>query len=167
MTGNNIPSPDERVRAHNALELRLSGRRWTDIAESLGYADESGPRKAVERLLDRTGAELVGEYRAQELARLDRVHETYWPAALAGDTDAAGLVLKTHDRRVKLLGLAPAERHQLTHRLDGITADEFVSEAVKLLDELGGDLPPLGSAEPWVLDDEPPALTTTTDHEEP
>ena len=35
-----------------ALKLRyLDGLAWSDVARRMGYADESGPRKLVERLL--------------------------------------------------------------------------------------------------------------------
>lgn len=41
-----------------ALKLRyLDGLSWSDVARRMGYADESGPRKLVERLLSgETGA---------------------------------------------------------------------------------------------------------------
>ncbi|MFQ6330778.1 hypothetical protein ACLMAL_32220 [Nocardia sp. CWNU-33] len=46
--------------------MKLEGGTWVSVAEAMGYADESGARRAVERLLDRTDAELAAEYRSVE-----------------------------------------------------------------------------------------------------
>ncbi|MEV6430089.1 hypothetical protein [Nocardia sp. NPDC051463] len=85
MAGNNIPSPDERERAQQALDLRLAGATWARVADRLSYADESGARHAAMRLLDRTDFELVAEYRDVEGARLERLLVAVWPAAVRGD----------------------------------------------------------------------------------
>jgi hypothetical protein len=40
---------------------------------------------------------------ALELDRLDRLHETHWPRAMAGDVEAAEAVLEIMDRKILLL----------------------------------------------------------------
>jgi hypothetical protein len=48
-----VAQPDDRVKANEALQLRLAGHSYEVIAERLGWADESGARHAVTQLLDR------------------------------------------------------------------------------------------------------------------
>lgn len=57
------PDADDRHRAAKALDLRKSGVTYERIAAQLGYSDESGPRKAVDRLLSRIEHEGVLEMR--------------------------------------------------------------------------------------------------------
>jgi hypothetical protein len=52
--------PDERVRANEALLLRLAGHTYEAIAGRLRWSDESDAGHAVTRLLDRTEAESPG-----------------------------------------------------------------------------------------------------------
>lgn len=100
------PDADDRVRASKALDRRLAGQTYADIAAELGYASEAGPRNAVDRLLKRVEAEGVTELRHQESLRLDALHGACWDQALAGDLDAIKTVLAIHGARVKLYGLA-------------------------------------------------------------
>jgi len=105
-----VPTTDERDRACEALELRRTGLPYYEIATRLGYADESGARKAVSRLLDRREAEGVAELRAVEGDRLDTLQAAAWDAAIGGDLDAIKTVLSVIDRRVRLFGLNAPER---------------------------------------------------------
>ncbi|TSD98881.1 hypothetical protein FOV72_03760 [Gordonia rubripertincta] len=100
-----VPTTDERTRAAAALELRRTGLPYHAIADRLGYADESGARKAVTRLLDRREAEGVAELRAVEGDRLDALQAAAWDAAVSGDLDAIKTVLSVIDRRCRLFGL--------------------------------------------------------------
>ncbi|WP_328435741.1 hypothetical protein [Nocardia puris] len=108
--GNAIPSPEERRRAQQALERRIEGRPWREIADELNYGDESGPRHAVSRLLARTDAVLAAELRELEGERLDALLAAYWAPAVRGDVRSAEVVLKVLAQRVKLFGLAVPER---------------------------------------------------------
>jgi hypothetical protein len=47
------PDVDERVRASQALERRLTGATYQQIATELGYSSEAGPRNAIDRMLTR------------------------------------------------------------------------------------------------------------------
>ena len=83
----------------------MQGRPYAQIAAALDYADESGARHAVSRLLARREAESVDELRAVHGARLEAVLSSFWPAKRSGDTDAARIVLRTLDGLAKLYGL--------------------------------------------------------------
>ncbi|WP_138996811.1 hypothetical protein [Rhodococcus zopfii] len=132
MTGNNVPQPADRVRAQQCLDRRLQGQTWQEIADAEGYADRSGARRAVERLLDRTGAELVEEYREVENARLDALQAAHWSAAIGGDIKSAELVLKVSAQRARLLGLNRPERVSI----EATTSEDFATTAARLLAEI-------------------------------
>ncbi|MFC9965304.1 hypothetical protein ACFVH4_13790 [Nocardia ignorata] len=120
--------PDERVKHRKALELRLEGKTYAEIADELGYADESGAYRAVEAVLKRVESAGAAELRKVETLRLEALFRAWWPAALARDEKAAGVVLRCHDRLVKLHGLAVPERvvvAQMTHLDKGIAAQEI------------------------------------------
>lgn len=108
MPSHAVRQPNDRERAVRAVALRVEGKTYREIAEALGWGDESSARYAVTRLLDRTEAEGIAELRAVETQRLDQLHAAYWSKALAGDIDAFKAVLSVHDRRSRLLGLAAA-----------------------------------------------------------
>lgn len=137
MTSNAVRQPDERAKAIEAVKLRRSGLPFREIAEQLGYADESGARKAVTRLLDRTEAESVDELRALEGARLDALQAAHWDAAVAGDTDAAKLVLGIVDRRCRLLGLNAPTAVSVSAT---VTDVEFAEQAAELISAMGGSI---------------------------
>ena len=98
----------QRDREHKAVQLALAGATYEQIATECHYAGKSGAWKAVQRLLARVDAENAGQLRTVEGARLDRLQAAHWPAALRGDTKAAGVVLRILDRRARLFGLDAA-----------------------------------------------------------
>ncbi|WP_280332882.1 hypothetical protein [Nocardia wallacei] len=102
--------PDERERQAKALKLRMAGVPWAAIADELGYADPSGPFRAVESLLNRQESEAAESYRKIEDMRLDVALRKVWQDVMAGDLKAIDTLLKVHDRRVKLHGLAAPQR---------------------------------------------------------
>jgi len=139
MTGNNVPSPDERERAQQALDMRMAGATWARIAERLMYVDESGARHSASRLLDRVDHKLADEYRDLEGARLERLLLAVWPDALRGDTKAADTALRLIMARVKLYGLALPEKVELT---TPVSHEEWAEQAAALMAEIGGMEPP-------------------------
>lgn len=95
-------------RRTQAIQLRLAGADWEQIAKTLGYSDKGSACKDVTRALEQAVAEQnesAEVLRETELQRLDRLQRGHWASAIAGDTRAADTVLKITDRRMKLLGL--------------------------------------------------------------
>ncbi|MGY4652497.1 hypothetical protein [Mycobacterium sp. URHB0021] len=134
MTNNAVRQPDERQRAMRAVELRVQGQTYVQIALALDYSDESGARHAVSRLLARREAESIDELRAVHSARLEGVLSSFWPAATAGDTDAARIVLRTLDSLAKLYGLDAPARVAV-----GATVTDtagFANEAARLIERI-------------------------------
>lgn len=133
MNSQNTPQPDERLRAQQCLKLRTGGLTWQEIADQLGYADRSGARKAVERLLDRTEFESVDEFRTLESDRLDALWRSYWSAALDGDLKAAEFCLKISAQRCRLLGLDRPARVSIE---PGPAGEDFAVTAARLMTEI-------------------------------
>lgn len=131
MTSKAVRQPDERAKAIEAVQLRRSGLPYREISEQLGYwADESGARHAVARLLDRREAESVDELRAVEGERLDALQAAHWQAALRGDIDATKVVLQVIDRRAKLFGLNAPTRLAVG---PGMSDREFAEQMAELI----------------------------------
>ena len=93
------------LKERQALELRTAGVTYTVIAERLGYSNESGAYKAVQRALTSTLQEPADELRTLETQRLDRMLAAVWEDATEGDVRAVDRVLRIIDQRAKLLGL--------------------------------------------------------------
>jgi transposase-like protein len=93
---------DKRARA---LELRLAGATYADIARAVGYADRSGARQAVQQAMaenppDRDQVTALDT----ELARLDAMLTGLWPKARRGDYAAVDRVMAIDRRIAELLG---------------------------------------------------------------
>ena len=78
-----------------ALELRMAGRTWQEIADALGYASHTGAIAAVKTVLARSDADYGNSFRTLTLERLTKILQTYWPAMLRGDQSSATVCLKT------------------------------------------------------------------------
>lgn len=92
-------------RARQAINLRKQGWSLEAIREACGYADRSGPFYAIKRALDHYNAGPTEALRTMESWRLDDLLKAFYTKALAGDTEAAGIVLRCIHQRSKLYGL--------------------------------------------------------------
>lgn len=79
----------DHQRALDALQLRIRGMSWTDIADRLEYASASSVCQAVKRLQSKERHEGVKELRALEVQRLDALMEAHWDDAVAMEDTAA------------------------------------------------------------------------------
>lgn len=105
-------TPAVIAKQAEAVKMKVAGATYEDIAKILGYADHTGARWAVHAglaaRLDDAGVE---ELRQIELERLERLHLSRWKKATDGDNEAYVLVLRTMERRAKLLGLDAPVKH--------------------------------------------------------
>lgn len=69
--GRYIRTIDSARRDADAASRRAAGMSYRQIAEAMGYENESGAYKAVQRALAATVAEPAGELRQLEVTRLD------------------------------------------------------------------------------------------------
>jgi len=95
------------LRRQQALALRRRGLGFREIGEQLGIST-SGAHKCVRTALTEVRQkyqEDAAELIELEKERLDTLQAAYWPDALAGDVQAAHVVLACTAQRRKLLGL--------------------------------------------------------------
>jgi len=94
-----------RYRAAVAVELRMAGAEYQEIAKELGYADKSGAWRAVQRSLRNRQVSSTDRYRITRYAELEAGYNLAWPAAQLGDVQAIDRCLNIADERTQLLGL--------------------------------------------------------------
>jgi|TARA_R100001086_G_scaffold236136_1_gene159428 transposase-like protein len=92
------------------MRYRRQGMTVSEIAESLDSSASaiSSALETAYRALHVEDEAAVA--RQMDLERLDELHQSYWDPAKDGDIKAAEFILKTMDRRAKMLGIdAPIE----------------------------------------------------------
>jgi hypothetical protein len=88
-----------------ALQLRMAGLAYSEIAATIGWADKSSAFKAVKDELARIPRDDAKALMVMELERLDLLQVSLWGAARNGDNFAVDRVIKIMDHRAKLAGL--------------------------------------------------------------
>lgn len=101
-------------KQRQAIELRMAGRTWEEIAGTLGYANHSGAIAAVRTALAKSLEEPSAEFRALTLERLTKVLQTYWPDMIRGEIPAATICLKTLKDMRDLMGVDMPSRIEHT-----------------------------------------------------
>lgn len=134
-------TPQER--AGEAVQLRMMGLTYAQIAETLGYSDRAAAFNAVSAELTRQdddGAESRRAAVAVMLNRLDRLLRGLWADASAGDPAAVDRVLAIEKRRAELLSLARPEPETVKQE-DGVTSIS-VARAARQARAAAKQLPP-------------------------
>lgn len=87
------------------MRYRRQGMTVSEIAESLDttHSQVSNALESAYRALHAEDEATIA--RQVDLERLDELHSAYWAAAKEGDIKAADFILKTMDRRAKMLGI--------------------------------------------------------------
>lgn len=115
MAGTGRRALSAREKENKVVELRLEGKDFDAIAREVGYRDRSGARKAYQRALERSSSsESLEDERRLELARLDELQSSIFPAAQRGDLGAHDRVLRIMKHRDRLLGLSVAPHSATT-----------------------------------------------------
>lgn len=92
------------ARATAAIDLRMIGYTYEEVAEELGYASKSGAYNAVKRTLSARQDATVDEYRMETLARLDYMQGQVWSHVHRGDKRAIETSRKIAKQRMQVLG---------------------------------------------------------------
>ena len=131
-------------KQHQALELRMAGRTWQEIADHLGYASHTGAYEAVKVALSRSNHEAVEDYRSLTIGRLTKILQIHWPLMLQGDGNATRFCLQTIKDMRDLLGLDSPSKFEHTGtdgeaiRHEVITLDiGDIAEAITVLRDAG------------------------------
>ncbi len=93
-----------KYRAAVGLELRLRGMTYAQIAETVGFYDKSGARKAIHRLIDERASMAFEAYRVQRFLDLEDQQRRSWTKALSGDRKALEKCLGAAEERMALAG---------------------------------------------------------------
>lgn len=98
------------TRALSALALHLAGASDHQIMRQLGFTSPAQARTSWERMLaDTVTTEDRERARKTELARLDRMQQSWWNKAIDPDSaehlTASRMVLSFMERRARMLGL--------------------------------------------------------------
>ena len=105
---------DAKVRAAKALELRMEGMKFDDIANELGYNSRQAAFDAVSRELQAITREPAEEVLRLDLERLDRMWGIHYLNAQAGDAVALSSCMRIMERRARLLGLDSPAKTEIT-----------------------------------------------------
>ena len=152
-------STGEKTR--RAMALKLSGASYAAIADTLGYSDASGARKAVMRGMKNSQQESASEMRKIHFARLEHLLALLWPDVAAKDLPSMDRALSVMDRMEKLMGLNAASQLDITTggRETVIVADGDKDAYLAALQEAGatfaaGSLPPGDELDTYEGDDD-------------
>lgn len=132
------------ARQRAALELRIEGKTFDEIAAALKYRDRSGAWVAVTSAMERGIAEPAKELIELTTMRLDKLLAAIWPKAMTGDAQAIATVLRVERQRADLLGLAAprmidirVEARRIAEA-EGLDEDELVALASAWIKEQSG-----------------------------
>jgi hypothetical protein len=120
------------LKRKQALQLRLAGASYRQIADTLGYADGNPGDvwRIVQEELKEVTREPAENVRMMEMERLDLLQMTHWPAARQGDYQATAMVLRIMEMRARYYGLsAPAPSVVMNQ-----TLNQFSSEGVLVIE---------------------------------
>lgn len=129
-------------KTRRACALKLAGASYASIAETLGYSDASGARKAVMRGMESTLQESAGELRKLHYGRLEHLLGLLWPDVNALDLPSMKLALDVMDRMDRLFGLSAPDRLDVGvgGRETVIVADGDKEAYLKALREAGHEV---------------------------
>lgn len=130
--------------AHRALQLRIQGMPYWQIAEELDADEVTVTGWVTTQLRGLRGEEVRNADVARQLhlERLDAMMQAAWPKALAGNESSASIVLRCMERSSKLLGLDAPQKVDITHRLrllaeaEGLDYQELLAEANDVIKRL-------------------------------
>ncbi len=92
-------------RKARAVELRIEGWGYDDIAREVGYANRGTAHRVVQKALSARTADGVDLLRVMEVGRLNALQFAVWDRAMAGHVPSVRAVLRIIVARIALLGL--------------------------------------------------------------
>lgn len=122
-----------QLRENQAITLYASGMTFAEVAKEVGYADEGGAHKAVQRALKKRTAETMADCDALVAKHMEIIRlcvRGQMPAVLGGNPRAVEVVIKALEREAKMCGIdAPA-------KTDIKITDAFMAELEDLAEQL-------------------------------
>lgn len=140
--GKRILSQEKRRKA---LELRKGGASYIDIANAVGYKDQSGARKAVLKAMGDVIQEPVLEVRSLQIERLNHMLLALWPKVQLGDERAIQTSLSVMDKIDRLMGTEAAQQVDVNVHQQGAilvidgSKEDFIKSARQMAMGIQGD----------------------------
>jgi len=105
-TGRPKAKDAKRTKAESAAMLNdyLGGMSFEQVAEKYGYANESGPRERITRLIDKQVSPSAEAYRKKCLAQYGALLSAVWPDATSGNRGAVETASGLVDKIARLAG---------------------------------------------------------------
>ncbi|WP_075890652.1 hypothetical protein [Actinomyces provencensis] len=117
-------------RQQRALQLRLEGKTFDEIARQVGYANRSGARKAINRALDLVTLPAAERFRREQMERTYAVINGLTPKVREGDDKAAQALLRAMAALDKYTGL--------DFKLEELARRDGVEQVAEVLEGLLG-----------------------------
>jgi hypothetical protein len=147
LTGNNSPTSPRMIsaaeRQRKAIELRLAGCTFEEIAQALGYSGKGAAFKAVTKGLENSPHEPADSLRKLHRRRLERFLRSWFPSATQANNEgvphegAADKCLKVLQQIAALEGLNSSlpthheHKHQgnfqHTHKAEDLTDEQLAA----------------------------------------
>jgi hypothetical protein len=133
-------------KERQVVKYRQAGATFDQIAQKLGYSNESGARSAFRRAMERMRDDAINaEMRELHRQRLEIALTSIWPQVIQGDFEAIKLMLKILERDAKLFGIdAPVKTEVEVTSYDGNLLRQRTREIVQAIREVAGSPNPLG-----------------------
>jgi hypothetical protein len=129
-------NPELAERRRRAVELRLEGVSYEDIAVEVGLKSAGGAHRLVARALEASYREPADELRTLELERLDSLTRALWSKCtgedpITGKTSKINLkavdrAVRVMERRAKLLGLDAPVKQDITTNGEAVSTQGTV-----------------------------------------
>ena len=110
----NSIDPETIEKYRKVYLMRTLGHSFHSIAESVGYADRSGAKRAFDAAAERYVVEAVEMQRTVASERLDRLFMGPFQRVLDGDLSFTDQCLRVEKRRADLWGLDAPKRTEVT-----------------------------------------------------
>lgn len=137
--------PQRVLDALKAWDMRLQGQPINEVAHAFGLSIEGAKIliKEAHEAIREDLKESIEQNRSLDLARIDGLLQTWYPAAKAGDDKAAAITLKCIERRAKLTGTEPDERVDRTQPRNVLVwVQQQLPSINRLVDSLPVELAP-------------------------
>jgi hypothetical protein len=133
-----------RIRAQEAVRLRMAGVTHDNIAKQLGYSNAQGSYRAVMRELNATArdqSESNEGVRTLELKRLDQMLQSITAQTLQGDLGAVNTAIRISESRRGLLGIDAPKQLEARIRVDVMSWNQALRDILDIYREVHGNNP--------------------------
>ena len=132
---------EARLKAQQAVQLRVLGFTHEAIAKEVGYSTPSASYKAVMRELNATArdhSESNEALRTLELKRLDQWLQSITTQAVRGDLSAVNTAVRISESRRNLLGLDAPKQLEARIKVDVISWNQALRDMLDIYREVHG-----------------------------